>query len=405
MVTKDIQYISRKKTVSDSLITDNIFPLVTKSLSSSINSYKNCVGRFIHKNHDQLYDYAPIDRIYFRQQDIDDFFKSMKINEKDITDVVKRLYYYNDNELQACKDEFSLTQLMVFKYFMIKKDQKMAELSCLYLAFSGKFYASAHYKWFSKFVPKREVMDYVINNMLSNKYDIVSQKSLWGAVRSLTGTWMQSYSDTILDKKATDEDYVYIIHQLYERIYAFLRNIAIPYYEAVEKKLYLNYESDNYNDTDGKYRIADNTSTILMSITETTIRNMTSTTVNISRCVAVSDKGVDPYDIKSIFENILADGNNINDLRDVINITLVDFCRNYPNVKPKDVPISLEYISHTIKAKPNTKDKDLLHLKDVINKWLNTSSRYRSIKTPATLNNYNRAILMYIALTVNAANK
>ena len=55
--------------------------------------------------------------------------------------------------------------------------------------------------------------------------------------------------------------------------------------------------------------------------------------------------------------------------------------------------------------KPNTKDKDILQLKNIILNWLNNSARYRSIKTQATKNNYYKGILSYIAITVNRANK
>jgi hypothetical protein len=55
--------------------------------------------------------------------------------------------------------------------------------------------------------------------------------------------------------------------------------------------------------------------------------------------------------------------------------------------------------------KPNTKDKDILQLKNIILGWLNNSVRYRSIKTQATKNNYYKGILSYIAIIINKANK
>ena len=108
-------------------------------------------------------------------------------------------------------------------------------------------------------------------------------------------------------------------------------------------------------------------------------------------------------ELKSIFENILNDNDSIADLREVVNILLVDFMKNFPDIK--DVPTSVEFIDYSIKMKPNTKDKDLIFLKKTILKWLNTSERYRSIRTPATLNNYYRGILTYIVLSINEANK
>lgn len=394
--------MAKHKSDESKLLT-NIYPVIQGSMGTRKGQYRSCVERFVHKYHTQLYDYAPVDRIFFGKGETDDFFKSINVDQREILTFLKDTYYYGDPELQACKDPFSISQLMIVRYFMINNDIKNSEIACMYLAFSGKFYASCHYKWFQDFVPKREVMDYVINYMLSKKFSLVVEGSLWGAIRNLVNTWMTSYKSIIVGKKTTDEEFVYIIHQLYERIYAFLRNIAKPYYEAYEKKLYLNYESDNYDNTNGNYRVTQNNMTVAATVTEKTMVYITSSSVNIARCHAASSAGVDPNDIKSIFENIINSNRALDQLRDVVNVLLVDFIKTHPDTK--DITNSIEFIDYSIKAKPNTKDKDLLRLKNTILEWLNTSSRYRSIRTPATKNNYYRAILIYIVLSINIANK
>lgn len=391
---------SRKNT-EDKRILEHIYPTIQKQIGVKKGIYIKCVGRFVNKYSQQLHDYAPIERIFWGKNETDDYFRSIDVNQKEILSIIKEMYYYNDPELQACKDEFSICQLMTLRYFLINNDKKNAELSCMYLAFSGKFYASCHYRWFKEFVPKREVMDYVVNYMLSKKFSLITEGSLWGAIKILVNTWMDSYKKIITGKQTTDEEFVYIIHQLYERIYAFLRNIAKPYYDAYEKKLYLNYESDNYDQDN--FRITQNNSTVIASIAEKTMTYVTSSSVNIARCHAASSSGVDPLEIKGIFENIMNDNRYLDQLREIIGILLSDFIKNYPNVK--DITNSVEFIDYSIKAKPNTKDKDLLRLKNTILEWLNTSSRYRSIRTPATKNNYYRAIMIYIVLTINMANK
>ena len=384
-------------------IVEEIYPIIESAIPANKNSYRRNIAVFIDTHSKQLYDYAPVDRIYFRQKEVNDYFKAIKTNKSNITNIAKTLYYYNEKEIEACKDEFSLSQLMAVRYFAIKQDATNTELSAMYLAFSGKFYASCHYRWFRQYCPKREVMDYVINYMLSKKFDLISEGSVWGAIRNLVRTWLESYKSIITGDKTSDEEIVYIVHQLYERIYAFMRNIAKLYYKAAEEKLYLNAESDNYDGEGGKYRVANNNSTKASEWTEKTMTYMTTSTVNIARCHSAAGKGVDAMELKSIFENILNDNDSIADLREVVNILLVDFMKNFPDIK--DVPTSVEFIDYSIKMKPNTKDKDLIFLKNAILKWLNTSERYRSIRTPATLNNYYRGILTYIVLSINEANK
>lgn len=401
--------LSKKYEIQDTIIVDQIYSRIENSFSASntVQKLKTCIGKFIQDRHDALYDYAPIDRIFFKVNDETAFFNAVNLHIKEIENIMHGLYYWKSNELQACKDPFSVSMLMCLRWLAINekklqnKDKEMVELAYVYLAFSGKFYASCHYKWFKNYTPKREVMDYVINYMLSEKFDIVKTKSVFGAIRNLTQTWYDSYKDELISKGLTDERVSYIIHQLHSRIYAFLRNIAKLYYEAYNKRLYINKESDKYDDND--YRIAGNNSTMAATITEKTVNYMTSTQVNMALCVSSSTSGVDPKEVKAIFENILSSNDNISKMRNVINIMVVDFMRAYPQYKTIEEITGVKFIAHSITMKPNTKDKDIIELKNTVLDWLNSSERYRNIKTPATKNNYYKAIVSYIALTVNTA--
>jgi len=391
----------KKYQIEDTIMIDKIYSIGNKNMPNNISKLKNCIEKFVHERHDELYDYAPMKRIFFTKKDRQAFFTAIGVKEKDVSDILPELYYWKEDELQACKDEFSITMMMILRYLIKnKRDPKIIELAYMYLAFSGKFYASCHYQFF-RYPPKKEVMDYVVNYMMSQKFDLAKYKSLWGAIKSLTSTWIDTYKDELCADDITDERVVYIIHQLYNRIYAFMRNIAKLYYEANDKKLYINAESDDYSKDN--YRIANNNSTVAAAITEKTMVYMTSTQVNLTTCYQVSSSGVDPKEIKAIFENIMnSDNEHLDQLRYVINVLIVDFMKNYP--QEQDIT-GTKFIAHSITMKPNSKDKDILKMKEVVHGWLNTSERYKSIKTQMTKNNYYKAILGYIAITVNKANK
>ena len=395
MAKKSKQYI-----IEDTVIVDQIYPIIAEASRNRLSNIKSCIEKFIHDRHGELYDYAPVNRIYFTKKESNAFFNSINIKEKTITEILPNLYYFKKDELQACKDEFSLSCLMLLRYYLINKpkDVKSIELIYMYLAFSGKYYASCHAVWF-RYLPKREIMDYVVNYMLTQKFDLVKTGSVWGAIRNLTSTWCDTYKEELCGD-ITDERITYLIHQLHNRIYAFLRNIAKLYYEANEKKLYINKESDDYSQDN--YRIANNNSTIISGITERTMNYFTSSQISLSICYSASSSGVDPNEIKLIFENILSNNDSLDQLRTVINIMLTDFINKNPEAK--DLTGS-EFIANSITMKPNTKDKNILEEKNIVLGWLNNSDRYKSIKTPATKNNYYKAILIYIALTVNIANK
>lgn len=404
--------MAKNKHVSDTYLIDGVYPLVEEQMPKKMSQLKACINRYFNTpivDNDNnnttriliLHDYAPIDRIYFKKKDETDFFRSLGINyDKVYKEVLPQTYYWKDDELQAAKDPFSVCMMMVLRWVILNKpnDAKYLSLCYLYLAFSGKFYSSCHWKWF-RFSPKREVMDYVVNYMLSKKFDLIKYKSVWGAVEKLTATWMDSYREELQDE-LTDDRIVYLIHQLYNRIYAFLGKIAKPYYEAYEKKLYINRESDNYDKE--KFRVSKNNSTIADALTENAMNYFISNQVNLGICMQVAKSPVDPYEIKAIFENILNSNDNLNDLRFVINVMIVDYMNTYPD--DKDV-VGPRFIQHSTSLKPNTKDKDIIEQKNIILKWLSTSERYRNTKTQATKNSYFRSIVAYIALVVNISNK
>ena len=65
------------------------------------------------------------------------------------------------------------------------------------------------------------------------------------------------------------------------------------------------------------------------------------------------------------------------------------------------------FVAYCITPKPNTKDENIIELRDTIDRWLNDSSAlYRKRKHRlATRNNYNKAVLMYLAMSIFNANK
>ena len=52
----------KKYLIEDQIIIDEIYPLVDATMSKRTSNLKSCIERFIHKRHDSLYDYAPVDR-------------------------------------------------------------------------------------------------------------------------------------------------------------------------------------------------------------------------------------------------------------------------------------------------------------------------------------------------------
>ena len=387
------------------VIVNKIYPIIEKSLNSNTKQLKDCIGRFVTSRYNELYDDGPYHRIYFGKNEIDDFFKSIKVTEDEILSHLKNAFFWDiDYNPPQVKEPFVIAALCCIRYFLIKNNKKMAELSSIYLAFSGKFYASVHGSLWKKFPPNehRPVMEYVINKKLTMKFELKKEGNLFGAIRNLCITWLDTYSSLIKSKSFDDHDAGAVIQQLRDREKAFLKNIARLYYEAYDNKDYLNYESDNLEDG-SKFRIADNDSSRALQYTEKVINFITTNTIDFKFCKMCSDQNIKADEIKFIMESILTNNDYLEDIKTVVNILIMDFMRKYEG---KSLG-SMDFVSYSIKAKPNTKDKDLVTLKTIITGWLDEKSpQYVKRKhRPATATSYYKAVLTYIVLVINKVSR
>lgn len=392
-------------TKTTNVIVNKLYPLVSKSLENNLKKFKDVISDFFNINSKLIYDVAPYDNIYFRQSDIDKLFKALSISEEQVKDIMSECFYWKiPYNPKAAKEPYVLVSMMAIRYFLINKKQKEAEITSIYLAFSGKFYASLFTGDAFPTVPPskyRTTMDYVVNTMLTEKHDLKSKGNIFGAIKSLCETWLGKYGDLLIGK-ADDDEIGKMIQQLRDRERSFLMNIAKLYYEAKENKYYLNYETDNLSDG-AEFRITDNDSLKATRYTENTINYLVSNTISLQICNKCKNQDIKATEIKDIMECIVGNKDNLDDLKRVVNILICDFLRYHPD---KSVG-SVDFITHSLKMKPNTKDKYIIELKTIILNWLDVNSpSYRKRKSRiATAISYYKAILFYIVLAISYASK
>jgi hypothetical protein len=236
--------------------------------------------------------------------------------------------------------------------------------------------------------------------MLTNKFDLKTHGSILGAVKSICLTWLNSY-DKLL-KSSEDDDVVYLIQQLHNRIKSFMKNIASLYYDAYKnKENYMTFDSDNLDEDN--YHLADNDSLKAERTVEKTMEKINNINIDYKLCKMCSDSNIKTDEIKNIIETIVTDKDSSNEVRELIRLLTVTY---YEQSEKKDVR-DIDFITFSIAAKPNTKDKNILSIKEIIEGWLDESSpSYRKRKSRlATKNSYNRAVLLYFTLLIHNANK
>lgn len=391
---------------SDSnVIIKKIYPSISQCLEKNDSKFRANIADFINERHELLFEIAPYDRIYFNQTDIDKMYKSLGTTKKEVENIMKECFFWDTPYNPQCaKEPYVMTLMMCIRYYLKNSKQKHAELTAIYLAFSGKFYSSLHAgAAFPKVPPAKykTVMDFVVNNMLTDKFDLKKEGTVFGAVKSLCVTWLETYGDNLKKDSITDDEIGKLVQQLRDRERSFLMNIAKLFYEAFENRSYLNYETDNLSED--QFRLTDNDASTAARITENTMSYLTSNYVSIDICNKCKDQNVKSLEIKDIIESILADNKNLPEVRRVINILICDFMRTYPGKKVG----SIEFVSYSIKAKPNTKDALLIEMKDTILRWLDENSpNYRKRKSrKATQISYYKSILMYFVFVIVKCDK
>lgn len=386
------------------VLVKKLYPKIESKLKTNTNKLKQNIAKFMEVRASQLYDIAPCDRIVFRGQDIDNFFKALGIHETEVRDILENTYYYriaNFNP-RAAKDEFTVAVLMIIRYFYLKKMKKELELFSIYLAFSGKFYPSIHHGSYPVVPPSehRHIMEFVVNNKLSNKFDIKREGSVFGAVKSICITWLETYDDRL--KRCEDEDVVYLIQQLHNRIKSFMKNIAEVYYEVYDRKdMYMTYDNDDVSEDN--YHLADSDSLKIERCVEKTMANINGASIDYKICKMASDSNVKTDEVKSIMEAVLNDTDNLPEVKELVRCIIAEF---FANSKTKDIR-DIDFISSSITPKPNSKNPNIIREREIIEKWLSENSpAYRRRRSrEATKSSYHKSVMTYIVLTIHNSNK
>lgn len=401
----DYYLINESAKADTTAILKEAYPEIEAKMKKNLNKYKQCVSKFISNRTEVLYANAPMQKMYFGESEIEDLYKMTQIDRKSVEKAISHTYYYSiaDFNPRYAKDDFVVSMMCIIRYLRTHHYKKELELAMIHLACSGKFYTSAFHASFPITDPQPHIMEYVVTNMCSNKFDIVREGNVIGAIKSICYTWIDKYESRL--KSFADEDITYLVQQLHNRVVSFIRNIATLYYEAFENRdLYITYDADNVSDDN--YHLADSDSFKMQRATDATMAAITNKSIDYALCKTAADstKGTVKVDeLKSILEVLFSKPENMPLVREFVsNIIAVYFKES----KTKDVR-DLSFVTYTITPKPNTKDIVQLRQRELLLIILNNNSekfaRRRSRK--ATEQAYFKAMLMYFALLIQKTNK
>lgn len=380
-----------------------LYPIVEKKMSSRAAKFKQCISKFVDRRNQQLFDTGPYDRMAYGSIDADELHSAVDIDRVQVKKAISETYYWNIAAFNPryAKDEPTILIMSLIRYYIMKKNIKDAQLAALYLAFSGKFYPSIHYAMFPVAEPSkyREIMEYVMNN-LSQSFEFKKSKTVIATVKTISDKWLESYERMF--KSFSDEDIAYLVQQLHNRIKSIIKNIAKEYYKAYENKDYIVYNSENQMPED--FHLADSDSLRCEKFIDKSMAKIQSNTIEYKYCKMASSSLVRAEEVKQILESIINDKHTIGDIKIVVRNMIYTYCAEPKSTKEV---ADIQFLTYTITPKPNTANKHLLKIDEIVEGWLDTySTRYAARKKRlATKNAYKKSIKFYFALIIHTANK
>lgn len=147
-----------------------------------------------------------------------------------------------------------IAYVMYIRHLLKINRPKDAQLVYMYLAM--RMYATIHGKHFL-FTPKKEVIDFTVSQ-LNNKFDIKRLGSFAKAFQKLVDTWHLTYTNDILSTK--DEDIINYLTTLRTRIKGFVQKFFNEFKKVWQSGSYLNTDIEETwgdDDSDKKERGSD----------------------------------------------------------------------------------------------------------------------------------------------------
>ena len=190
---------------STTILCDTFFPTVKKNLSDANNAKKffRYVAEYRNRNIDILSSPFPIKFLIFLRdgEDANIIFKTCGIDRKELAAKIKevRKVLVLDKVASADSDAIDISVALIFMMKYYQKDKAKLQYVNMYYVYS--IYHLVFKKYWSKFPPIPEVMQYTIEHM-NQKFDIVKLGSLEKVLLSkmeVIADWMEDKLEPLTD--------------------------------------------------------------------------------------------------------------------------------------------------------------------------------------------------------------
>jgi hypothetical protein len=374
------------------VIKSNLERPIEIALGDKRNSdkFSQIVKKYVDNNSQALYANAPQHRLYFADdRDRKPIFDLVDVKEVYVKEVIKKTPAIKSN-WAALNKPFNILMPMIIRHYENSHQKENLKNAILYTTLS--LYSNLHSKYF-KYLPNENVMTYTINN-LNNKFLFKQYGVIIKALYHTAFRTHEKYRHIIA--RGNDEDIANYMMYLQTRVNNLMKNFTREYMKNYENKNYLNTEKDSTDED--SYFETDNVSLMIARLNQQASNRFYSSEIN-DKFVRVAAKwsGVSPITLKLAVESIKkSEKEKVGQLMQaILQVYLTDGNNSFESIA------SQRFIAYCISiySKSNTKDKNILLIKSLLDYFLkNNSNRYSETEREATRINYRKAFYMYVVL-------
>ena len=399
------------------IIIDRLYPKVEESLSDKqrYNEFRRGIDTFLANNIQKLNVMGPLKQVAFPQKNINELIATLGLTTKEIDEVKKAVKKATSAKVDYIDLTLYIPLALATRFFLIKESDAVKAKNtsetktagddikrCVYYT-SVPMYALLQKKYFKKCEPNEACMQYAISNMIE-KNRIRQTGSMLDTIYVTTYDCLEFYKERLIQGK--DEIIVEYINSVRTRLNSIMRNISTAYYEAFNEGKYVKAEVDDLSDNN--FYEHDSNSQFIERASNKVVQTLITNGPDMKLVeIAAKNNSMSVSDLRSFVVAICTE-KQIDELREVVESLIVLFLnseqtRGY-SIRDIGNDKFLLFALSTYK-KSNTKDTQILRIKEILDKWLKDLHVYEKTGTVSTLNGYRRAIYMFIVMEIIKLNK
>lgn len=377
----------------NNIITTELYDTVAKNLSNKATQtqLKKDVGMYLDRYTDKLTTIGPVHRTLFIDSDKEKLYNAIGVTGPQIKAVLAKSPEVKQSGANM-SEPFNTGCALAIRYFSEARNKEMVSVVLVYLTLS--MYPSLHKKYY-KYGMNEQIMAYTINN-LSNKYIIKQKGNLYDSLVYTTSNTYILHENRLA--KGTDKNYIDFILDVKTRQNSLMRKIAQEFFKNHESGHYLNSDGDS-NDPDNFYEADSNTFNI-ERITNSVVLKLTVNGADI-RYVDTAAKycKISRTELRN-YVNTMVTNDNREDIRKIAESILFLFIFDSKNTIQEVGSTKFLLYSLEVYKKSNTSDKNVIRIKEILDKWLEELGTYKKTQRLATINDFRRALFIFFVITI-----